>query len=329
MGLVILPIETVSIVAICIMIGALIVAYAKKWMMTYALIIANFVVFILTFIFQVQTPYGNISVIVLDLGFRPIYLSLEYSPQLYTLFTSMFVHSGFLHIFGNMLIFFFIGMAFEQRVGWKKFLIIYLLTGVCGTLTHSLLNLGSSTILVGASGAIFGIMGAFAFSYPRDEVVMPIPLGIIMILRRIKVIYAVLVFAALETIIVWWESLAGTQSSTAHYAHIGGLVSGVIIAALLIKNQGISRKASGETIYYDSYSSQKQRKTDFSNLRKLAETREQTETLKRIENETVPQVRNVWLEHFLEKTKCPKCGKTLSHLNGKIWCEECGFKTTY
>jgi rhomboid protease GluP len=163
MGLVVFPIETVSIVAICIMIGALIVAYVKKWMMTYALIIANFVVFILTFIFQVQTLYGNISVIVLDLGFSPVYLSFEYSPQLYTLFTSMFVHSGFLHIFGNMLIFFFIGMAFEQRVGWKKFLIIYLLTGICGALTHSLLNLGSSTVLVGASGAIFGIMGAFAF----------------------------------------------------------------------------------------------------------------------------------------------------------------------
>lgn len=314
MGLVVFSIETVSLVAICIMIGALIVAYAKKWMITYALIIANFVVFILSVIFPIM---------IYNLGFSPVYLSFEYSPQLYTLFTSMFVHSGFLHIFGNMLVFFFIGMAFEQRVGWKKFLIIYLLTGVCGTLTHSLLNLGSSTILVGASGAIFGIMGAFAFSYPRDEVVMPIPLGIIMILRRIKVIYAVLIFAALETVIVMLD----VQDSTAHYAHIGGLVSGVIIAALLIKNK--THTKLGETIYYDPHSPQKQRKIDFSNLRKLAETHEQTEMLKRIENETLPQVRDVWLEHFLEKTRCPKCGKTLSHFNGKIWCEECSFKTNY
>jgi len=331
MGLVIFPIETVSIVAICIMIGALIVAYAKKWMITYALIIANFIVFILTIIFQEDIIgktlilQDKIIVSIAGLGFRPIYLSLEYSPQLYTLFTSMFIHGGFLHIFGNMLVFFFIGMAFEQRIGWKKFLIIYLLTGVCGTLTHSLLNLGSPIPLVGASGAIFGILGAFGFSYPQDEVVMPIPLGIIMILRRIKVIYAVLLFAALETVIVFFD----VQDSTAHFAHLGGLVSGVILAALLIKNQGINRKASGETIYYDSYSPQKQRKIDFSNLRKLAETHEQTEMLKRIENETLPQVRDVWLEHFLEKTRCPKCGKTLSHFNGKIWCEECSFKTNY
>jgi len=235
----------------------------------------------------------------------------------------MFVHSGFLHIFGNMLIFFFIGMAFEQRIGWKKFLIIYLLTGVCGALTHSLLNLGSSTILIGASGAIFGIMGAFAFSYPRDEVVMPIPLGIIMILRRIKVIYAVMIFAALETVIVMFD----VQDNTAHFAHIGGLVSGVIIAALLIKNK--THTKLGETIYYDPHSPQKQRKIDFSNLRKLAETHEQKKLLKRIEDETVPQVRDVWLEHFLEKTRCPKCRKTLNHFDGKIWCEDCGFKTNY
>ena len=87
------------------------------------------------------------------------------------------------------MVFFFVGMAFEQRIGWKKFLTIYLLTGVCGALTHSLLNLGSGIVLIGASGAIFGILGAFAFSYPRDEVVMPIPLGIIMVFRRIKKVF--------------------------------------------------------------------------------------------------------------------------------------------
>ena len=316
MDIVILPIELISILAICIMIGTLFIAYAKKLLMTYALIFANFIVFVMSVIFLD---------VIYDLGFRPIYLSLEFLPQLYTLFTSMFIHGGFLHIIGNMMVFFFVGMAFEQRVGWKKFLTIYLLTGVCGALTHSLLNLGSGSVLIGASGAIFGIMGAFAFSYPRDEVVMPIPLGIIMILRRIKVIYAVLIFAVLETVIVMFD----VQDTTAHFAHIGGLVSGVVLAALLIRNKGIEKKAPSETMYYDSYSPQKQRKIDFSNLKKLATTHEFKEMLQRIEHETVPQVRDVWLEHFLEKTRCPKCKKTLNHFDGKIWCEDCGFKTDY
>ena len=325
MDITVLSIEPISIVAICIMIGTLVVAYYKKWMMTYALIIANVIVFILSLVFTEQTLFGNISVILWDLGFRPIYLSIEYSPQLYTLFTSMFVHGGFAHIFGNMLVFFFIGLAFEQRVGWKKFLIIYLLTGVCGTWAHSLLNLGSSTLLVGASGAIFGIMGAFAFAFPRDEVVMPIPLGIIMVLRRIKVIYAVLIFAALETIIVWLD----VPDNTAHFAHLGGLVSGVVLAAILIGSKGVSRKKSADTVYYDSYAPPRTRKINLSTLKKLAKNDEMKDMLKRIEKEDVPQVRDIWIDHFLEKTKCPKCGEKLSHFDNKIWCEHCDFKTSY
>ena len=327
MDIAVLPQHWASIIAICIMIGAIVVAYAKKLMMTYALIIANIAVFVLTMIYQNEIIYGFSNNIFqyAGLGFRPIYLSVEYLPQIYTLFTSMFIHGGFAHIFGNMLVFFFIGLAFEQRIGWKKFLLIYLLTGVCGTLTHSLLNLESPIPLVGASGAIFGIMGAFAFSYPRDEVVMPIPLGIIMVLRRVKVIYAVLIFAAIETIIVWFD----VPDNTAHFAHLGGLVSGVVIAALILRNKGLGNKKSVETVYYDSYSPQKPSKINFSNLKKLAKTAESKEMLKRIEKEDVPQVRDVWLEHFLDKIKCPKCGERLNHFDNKIWCEKCGFKTGY
>jgi len=326
MDLIILPIGIVSIIAIFIMIGTLIVAYFKKWLMTYALIISNFIVFILVMLFRDEIIFGFDDGVFqyAGLAFRPIYLSFEYSPQLYTLFTSMFIHSGFAHILGNMLVFFFIGMAFEQRIGWKKFLIIYLLTGVCGTITHSILNLGSIIPLVGASGAIFGIMGAFAYSYPRDEVVMPIPLGIIMVLRRIKVIYAVLIFAALETVIV----IIGTQDTTAHFAHIGGLIGGVILASVLLRNKKTHGK-KGETIYYDSYVNKELKIIDFSSLQKLATTIKQKEMLDKIKNETVPQVRDIWLEHYIEETKCPNCKDTLTHFDGKIWCEKCGFKTKY
>jgi membrane associated rhomboid family serine protease len=315
MDIVLLPIHLVSLVAICIMVAAIVIAYVKKLMITYALIIANLIVFALTFVFEEE--------IIGDLGFRPIYLSAQYFPNVYTLFTSMFVHSGFFHIIGNMLVFFFMGMAFEQRIGAKKFLIIYLVTGVCGALTHSLINLGSTTLLVGASGAIFGIMGAFAYSYPRDEVVMPVPIGI-MFIMRIKVIYATIIFAALETVVVMFE----VQDTTAHFAHLGGLVSGAILAALLIKNRKEKENPQGAT-NYDSYVGQKPTKINFANLEKLAETKERKELLKRIENETVPQVKEIWLEHFLEKAKCPKCGKVLNSFEGKIWCESGDFKTDY
>ena len=327
MDITLFPQHWSAILCIGIMIVALLIAYVRKYMMTYALIFANVIIFILTFIYTNEIIFGVGEYP--GLGFRAIYLTPEYFPQTYTIFTSMFIHGGFFHIFGNMFIFFFVGMAFEQRIGWKNFLIIYLLTGVVGTLTHSILNLGSMVPLIGASGAIFGIMGAFAYSYPRDEVIMPIPIGI-MFITRVKVMYAVIIFAIMETAIVWWESTQGLQSSTAHFAHFGGLVSGFIIAALILKRKkSAGDSVSFQTTYYDSSAPPKPSKKDYSELRKLATTPELKEMLNKIEKETVPQVRNIWLEHFLEKTICPKCKNPLNHFNGKIWCEYCDFRTNY
>ena len=88
--------STVSLICISIIIGAIAIARIKKFMVTYALLIANFIIFVITIMYP-QVIY--------ELGFRPIYLSLEQLPQLYTLFTSMFLHGGFPHIMGNMIVF--------------------------------------------------------------------------------------------------------------------------------------------------------------------------------------------------------------------------------
>lgn len=324
MVLVINAIDPVSIVAFAIILVGIIFAFIKKWTLTYVLISINIIIFIMTFITQTNFQYITTSPVLQDLAFRSVYLSVEESPQIYTIFTSMFVHGGFLHLLGNMLVFFFVGSAFEERIGSKNLLIIYVLTGVFGSLTHAFFNMGSPIPLVGASGAIFGIMGAFAFSYPRDEVVMPIPLGIIMILRRIKVVYAVLIFAVFETVIVFLD----VQDSTAHFAHIGGLISGFVLAAILLRGRKTHTKA-GRTIYYDSYNAQRPSKINFSNLEEFATTPELKEMLTKIKNENVPQVRDIWLEHFFEKAVCPKCGKPLNHFDRRVWCEDCKSKYNY
>jgi membrane associated rhomboid family serine protease len=316
MEIVFLQPSAISLVAIAIMIGTIVVAYLKKITLTYAIIIANLFVFALTLFFENE--------IIGELGFRPVFLSPDLFVNSYTLFTSMFVHSGFLHIIGNMFIFFFMGIAFEQRIGPKKFLAIYLITGVCGALTHSLLNLNSVVPLVGASGAIFGILGAFAYAYPRDEVVMPVPLGI-MFIMRIKVIYATILFAILETIVV----IFSVQDDTAHFAHLGGLIAGVILAAVLIGKKAEKVKESnspGSTRYMQI---QKSDTINISNLAKLVKTPELKKIFQHIEKENVLQVRDMWLDHFLEKVTCPVCDKPLHHLERKIWCEQNHFQTDY
>jgi rhomboid family protein len=311
-----MEIPLLPLIAILIMIGTLVVAYWRKLMMTYAIIIANFLVFVLSIFYPNE--------IIGDLGFRPAYLSIDQLPQLYTLFTSMFVHSGFLHILGNMFVFFFMGVAFEQRIGRKKFLVIYLITGICGALTHSALNLGSLIPIVGASGAIFGILGAFAYAYPRDEVVMPVPLGI-MLIMRIKVIYATILFALLETVVV----IFSVQDSTAHFAHLGGLVSGVLLAAVLIGKKAEKMKQSNKLGSTDYMQIQKSDTINFSHLAELVKTPEMKKIFQHIEKENVLQVRNMWLDHFLEKVTCPVCNKPLNHFERKIWCEQNHFQTDY
>jgi membrane associated rhomboid family serine protease len=306
----------ISLVAIAIMIGTLVVAYLKKITLTYSIIIANFFVFLISLFFRTQ--------IITELGFRPIYLSLEMFPNVYTLFTSMFVHSDFLHILGNMFVFFFMGIAFEQRIGPKKFLLIYLITGVCGALTHSLLNIDSVIPLIGASGAIFGILGAFAYAYPRDEIVMPVPIGI-MFIMRIKVIYATILFAVFETVIVMFS----VEDSTAHFAHLGGLASGVILAAILLRNRAEKQTQTTSIRPMDYMQIKKDDTINFSHLTKLVKTAEEKKILQRIEKEDVLQVRNMWLDHFLEKVTCPVCSRPLNHLDRKIWCEQNHFQTEY
>lgn len=303
-------------VAIAIMVGTLIIAFLKKITLTYSIIIANFFVFLLSLFFR--------SEIINELGFRPVYLSLEMFPNIYTLFTSMFVHSDFVHILGNMFVFFFMGVAFEQRIGPKKFILIYLITGVCGALTHSFLNIDSVIPLVGASGAIFGILGAFAYAYPRDEIMMPVPIGI-MFIMRIKVIYATILFAAFETIIVFFS----IQDSTAHFAHLGGLASGVILAALLLRHRA-ERQSHTPSIHPLEYMQiKKDDSINFSHLTKLVKNAEEKKILQRIEKEDVLQVRDMWLEHFLEKVTCPVCNKPLHHLDRKIWCNDNHFQTDF
>jgi len=316
MDLVFLQPSLISLVAIAIMVGTLIIAFLKKITLTYSIIIANFFVFLLSLFFR--------SEIINELGFRPIYLSLEMFPNIYTLFTSMFVHSDFVHILGNMFVFFFMGVAFEQRIGPKKFILIYLITGVCGALTHSFLNIGSVIPLVGASGAIFGILGAFAYAYPRDEIMMPVPIGI-MFIMRIKVIYATILFAAFETIIVFFS----IQDSTAHFAHLGGLASGVVLAALLLRHRAERQSQTPSIQPLEYMKIKKDDSINFSHLTKLVKTADEKKILQRIEKEDVLQVRDMWLEHFLEKVTCPVCNKPLQHLDRKIWCNDNHFQTDY
>lgn len=322
MDIIINMLSTISIITIIFIIISLIFAYYKKWLMTFSIIVINIAVYVMQLVFNPE--------LTIELAFRSIYLTAEQFPQIYTLFTSMFLHSTVdpLHLIFNMFYFILIAPSFEDRIGAKKFVIIYLLTGVCAAIFHVFLSptfsndpMFSYRGMIGASGAISGILGAYAFSFPRDRVFFPV-----IFIVRIPILIAGLIYLSIQTLFVF-----GGESNIAYLAHIGGFLSGILISAVLIrrKGPGLFETTDKKNIFYDSYTQQKKYKIDYKELNKLATTKELKNILEKVENENVPQVQAIWLEHFFEKARCPKCGGKLGHLYQKVTCEKCDFKTKF
>ncbi|HZP85562.1 MAG TPA: rhomboid family intramembrane serine protease [Burkholderiales bacterium] len=159
-------------------------------------------------------------------GYRPD------TPHLITLLTAMFLHGGFLHLFGNMLYLWIYGDNVEHRLGAPAYLFWYLITGIAATLLHAFLNAGSGIPLVGASGAISGVLGFYLVWFPHNRIkiwvfLFPIYLGVVHI-NAIVVLSVYLILDNLLPILV-----AGGQGGVAHGAHIGGFLAGMAAAAVL------------------------------------------------------------------------------------------------
>ncbi|MGC9308851.1 MAG: rhomboid family intramembrane serine protease, partial [Thermoplasmatota archaeon] len=274
--------------------------------MSQTIIVVNFVIFFLLMLTQPTLSFSTAqSTVFKELAFRPSYL--EDVPQLYTLFTSLFVHANFLHILMNMIVFLLVGVPFEQRVGSTRFFALYVATGIIGALFFTvfdpIVSLNSEVLLVGASGAIFGILGSFAALYPRDQVVMPLPVFIVLFIRM-PVIVATLVFAGIETLYV----LSGVADGVAHLAHIGGLVSGVFLAVAIGKPPDITTQ-----------------RLPLDSLAAIVTTDRQRELIERVRAADEPEVQEAWLSTLLRELECPECGGTLVHRN-RIECRRCGWR---
>jgi len=159
----------------------------------------------------------------------PLELAVEYlgftASQAYkepwTIVTYMFVHGGFFHVFINMLMLFFFGPPLEERWGGKEFLKYYAICGVAGALFNigaMAFGLGTGTIpIVGASGAVYGVMLAYALNWPNSLVW-------IYAIFPIKVKYLVMILGAMT----FFSAFGGATDGIAHFAHLGGLVVGYV-----------------------------------------------------------------------------------------------------
>jgi membrane associated rhomboid family serine protease len=147
-----------------------------------------------------------------------------------TVFTSMFLHGGFLHLGGNMLYLWIFGNNVEDAMGHKRFIVFFLLSGVIAALFQFFYDPTSSVPMVGASGAISGILGAYLILFPRARIKT---LLFIFIFIKIVEIPALL----LLTIWFFMQILYSHMEGVAWHAHIGGFVFGLITIKLFIKRR--------------------------------------------------------------------------------------------
>jgi membrane associated rhomboid family serine protease len=187
-------------------------------LVTVFLIVVN----VLVFLHEVSLDPFSLNQFIAAYSLRPAYFQIQ------DIFTSMFLHANWIHVLGNMLFLWVFGDNVEDILGHWKFLAFYLLCGVAAGATQICFDPLSRVPMVGASGAIAGVMGAYLVKFPRSRVQM---LFFALFIFRFELpAWFMLVYWFLMQVMGGYGSLAETsQGGTAFFAHVGGFVAGIIM----------------------------------------------------------------------------------------------------
>jgi membrane associated rhomboid family serine protease len=213
---------------------------------TYGFIAVNALVFLLQLFLQ---GMGELNAFIYSWAMIPN--NILQGTGLVTLITSMFLHGGITHIGGNMLYLYIFGNNIEEALGHVKFLVFYLICGVCASSLHVLMTLNPAIPTLGASGAIAGVLGAYLVLYPKARV-------------DTLVIFYFITWVTLPASVIlgFWFVLqlfsgtlsiaASTATGVAYFAHIGGFATGALLALPL---RGKVRQPPPERPRYSYYRS--------------------------------------------------------------------------
>ncbi len=155
--------------------------------------------------------------------------SLVWVPEYLTIFTSMFLHGGWMHLIGNMLYLWVFGNNIESAMGHVRYLLFYLLCGVVAVFAQALPDMDSQVPMIGASGAISGVLGAYLLLYPRARVMIIVPILIIIKTFHVPAMFVLAGWFLMQ--IVSSVATAGQQGGVAFGAHIGGFIAGMLLVS--------------------------------------------------------------------------------------------------
>jgi membrane associated rhomboid family serine protease len=196
-----------------------------------AIIVANCLVFLFELVLGTQ-----LDPFVEQWGLVPMTIRVGTDPaQFVTVFTSMFLHGGWMHVIGNMWFLYIFGDNVEDAMGHVRYPVFYLLSGMGAAAAQILIDPTSKVPMIGASGAIAGVLGAYLSLYPRARIVSLLFLGIFIQFLTIPAYVVIIVWFLLQLV----EGLVAlgevTQGGVAFWAHIGGFLVGFVLVRIFVR----------------------------------------------------------------------------------------------
>ena len=196
--------------------------------------IALIAICICVFLYQFSLLHSENTFIINSYGMKPKELFLSPGLTNYsTIFSSMFLHGGFMHLIGNMLFLWIYGNNIEDAMGHTKFLLFYFICGVAAALSQALVTPNSAIPMIGASGAVSGVLSAYLLLYPKARVSTLIFIFFFITVIRIPAGILILIWFATQLINA---NLTDPNSpGVAWFAHIGGFLMGILLLPFLKK----------------------------------------------------------------------------------------------
>jgi len=196
---------------------------------------------VLVFFWQVSLGASGGEIAIYEFGMIPARLlgtaaldpELTAVPAWSTVFTSMFMHGGWLHLGFNMLFLWIFGDNVEDCMGHARYLIFYLVCGVAAALAQAFVSPGSTFPMVGASGAISGVLGAYLLLHPRATVRTVIFLGIFVTMMHLPALIVLGLWFLMQLVSAAFSNSG--EAGVAFWAHVGGFVAGMALVPLFKK----------------------------------------------------------------------------------------------
>ncbi len=184
----------------------------------------------------------------------PAAITRDFAHSWPTIFTSIFLHGGFMHIAGNMLYLWIFGNNVEDTLGKPKYILFYFASGIIATMAHVATGPSSTAPLVGASGAVAGLMGAYLILFPRAEIVTIVPIFIIGTVQEVPAVIVIGFWAVLQFANATWFHSGGMQGGgVAYMAHVGGFLAGILLIILLGGRRLVEQNRDERPEYGDIY----------------------------------------------------------------------------